>query len=51
MFTDTALVAFASMGSTGVVSAYDAELVVASNDALAVAADGVAVVVRDEGQT
>ena len=36
MFTDTTLVAFVSMGSTGVVSVYDAELVVAGDDVPAV---------------
>ena len=33
MFTDTTLVAFVSMGSTGVVSVYDAEIVVAADGA------------------
>ena len=49
MFTDTALVAFVSMGSTGVVSAYDAELVVASNGAPVVAGDDTSVVVKENG--
>ena len=44
MFTDTTLVAFVSMGSTGVVSVYDAELVVAGDNVLVVAVADIPVV-------
>ena len=48
MFTATTLVAFVSTGSTGVVIVYDAELVVAGNDASAVDKVDVLVIVGVE---
>ena len=50
MFTDTALVAFVSisMGGTGVIGLYHAELAVAGDDVLVVACDDAPVVAGDD---